>query len=99
MSLLKEAAAQGNGDAMMNVANHYQYGENKNYKQYLTWVDKAAKADQPEAVFVIADMYMQGKNGYPQNRKKAIDLLKYAAGPLEFSLAQSELKTLNIKVK
>jgi TPR repeat protein len=99
MALLEEAASQGSGDAMMNIANHYQYGDAKDYKKYLSWLDKAAKADQAEAMYLIADMYKEGKNGYPKDEKKAIELLKYAAGPLEFSLAQSELKSMGVKAK
>ncbi len=72
----KKAAYSGHPEAL------YIYGtyciDNKNEKEGLSYIEKAAELEYPTAVYYLAVIYDQGLYEYKQNRKLAFDMYKKA---------------------
>lgn len=77
-STLKKAK-DGNADSQASIGKRYYFGLEKgvqqNYQKAFEWLAKATKGGSHLAMFLLADLYIEGK-GTHVNKEKALKLLK-----------------------
>jgi TPR repeat protein len=79
MENLQKAANGGHVAAHYHLAIVYRTGVDKSVpadkKAFLRHLQLAVEGDDPDALFCLADCYMQGLDGYPHDQSKAVPYL------------------------
>jgi TPR repeat protein len=75
--LMEKSASLGYAKAQTKMALYYI--KNDNVKLYQEWLLKAVKQNEPTSIYLLGSDYSKGKNGFKENLKEGIRLLKYCA--------------------
>ena len=88
IDLLKKAAEKAHPAALYYLATVYRSGlaadtaglaVPADRKSFLTYLEMAVAANEADALFCMADLYLQGLEGYPLDERKALFYLELAA--------------------
>ena len=79
--LLRRAAENGDASALLSLGQHYQYGElvGTNYNKARSLFLRAAQMGHEEAQFHLANLFLHGWCGCPQDDDQYVEWLSRAA--------------------
>ena len=97
--LYLEAAKLGNALAQNNTAYAYLYGEGteKNYKEAVYWLEKAAAQNHASAINMLGYCYSKGY-GVAQDKHRALEYYEKAAA-MGDKLARENIEILKVSIK